>query len=1101
LFLDVTNFTALAHALDSEDVHEVVNQAMSTLVETVHKYEGTIDKFTGDGLMALFGAPAAHENDPERAIRAALEMQRALDPLRGQVKQSHGFDLRVRIGINTGWVIAGKVGNSFHTEYTVIGDSVNLAARLESAAEPGAILVSKETYQRTRSLFSFTALAPLTLKGIPEPVEAYRPLALLDKSSAGQPFLESPVPMVGREVELAQVQAVLKAVEAQHRRRMVIISGEAGVGKSKLVAEFCRSLAGTSSQVYRGGCLAYAQASPLSLVAALLRSILHLSEAESPDDQQAALKNYLDQHNLLTDDVWPYLLHGLGLEQQDSKHAARLSLLDAAMLQQQTHTALRQVFLAEARLAPTVLIFEDLHWLDTASRNFLEYLIQTDDEVPLLLIFVSRAAEGETNLQPLLATMQKEPERFTELQLLPLSAAQGQALVAHFTKQTTSEATSLGRLIAERAEGNPFFIEEIIRMLVDQGGLVQTPATGTWQVTAEANKLLIKIPGTVQGLILARFDRLPERVRQTLQQAAVIGASFPVNLLQSLNGINAKTLGAHLDELEGRGFLKPQLFSAKPGYTFCHALVQETVYSTLLNRDRSIFHTKVGEAIEYSQAWLPDEKTEMLAYHYALGVEPVKAVPYLITAADNAARRCAYDTAVEHYRRVIRLTSDQPNPANREFFEVRLGLGRALKYVGQLTEADQILAEIIRSLKQLTTSESAMILLRRLLVEALRESADVRQRTGAFDEALNYLEAGLGVLSDADWPEHGSLRRSLLERMAWIRFRQGQLDQASTLAQAATGDSYPENTDDPVVLASLYNTLGGICWQQGLLEKAVGYVERSLKLHESVGYLWGKSVAHGNLGVLYQGLGHWSRALGDYEQAFALQENMGDRQSQAVNLINLGMVRMSMGEHTSARQALEAGLALSRSVGAPWNAALCHANLAELDIIQGHAGEAKAHVDEALTISQEIGSFEIQIQARRFLALLQAEEDRAASLQTATQALNMAQEAKLLAEEANCLRLLGALYAAMAQYSEAENCFRHSVALALEQTDPYRQALAQLEWGRMYVKLAKTENPLQPDWTTKAIIILSEAAEKFESLGAVHDLHLTQTVLGQIQAE
>ena len=282
---------------------------------------------------------------------------------------------------------------------------------------------------------------------------------------------------------------------------------------------------------------------------------------------------------------------------------------------------------------------------------------------------------------------EKDPDRRVNLSLQPLSETERQLLVDQLITGPTTDASSLKHRLAERAEGNPFYIEEIIRMLIDQGRLVRSKTSGLWEVTPQSDDLLGQIPGTIKGLILARFDRLPESVRQTLQKSAVIGLSFPVSLLHMLNNMNAKTMGAHLDELETRQFLCPQPFRSEPGYTFRHALIQETAYSTLLKRDRCQLHTQVAQAIEHSQTWLPDERTEALAYHYVRSTEPTLAIPHLIIGAENAARRCAYETAVEHYRWAIKLLPTQPNGHSQEFIQVRIGLGRSLKFIGELAEA------------------------------------------------------------------------------------------------------------------------------------------------------------------------------------------------------------------------------------------------------------------------------------------------------------------------------------------------------------------------------------------------------------------------------
>jgi class 3 adenylate cyclase/Flp pilus assembly protein TadD len=1097
LFADVTNFTAASHGLDSEDVYEFINETISTLVEVVRKYGGTIDKFTGDGLMALFGAPVAHENDPERAVRAGLEMQQALQPWQRKVRDAYGLDLQIRIGINTGWVIAGKVGNNYHMEYTVIGDTVNLASRLETAAQAGTILVSEETFYRTRHVVKYATLPPVAVKGIPHPVPAYQPQDLLEKPKElpGLPDLQ--VPMVGRARQFSQLQDTMVAVRHFHHRRIALVTGEAGLGKSRLVAEFRRTLVRSDIKVYQGRCSPYSHTRPLAALADIVRNLLGLSD-DTPDDyQRQTVQDYLNRYQLPTDEVFPYLIHILGLEQTDLRLKGRLEVLDAAMLQRQTHTALRKLFVAAARLAPTVLIFEDLHWIDSASKEFLEYLIQSTDDVPLLLILVSRQAERKTVVQSLVAVAEKDPERLVDLQLQPLTDSERQSLVDELLKQTTTDASSLKRRIAERAEGNPFYLEEIIRMLIDQGGLLHSNVTGVWQVTAQADELLNQIPGTVKGLILARIDRLPESVRQTLQKAAVIGHAFPVSLLHALNGISVKALGAHLDELEARQFLAQNPFRSESGYIFRHALLQETVSSTLLKRDRCTLHTQVAEAIEHGQDWPPDEKTEALAYHYFEGTQPARAIPYLIEAADGAAARCAYDGAIAHYRRALKLLPHEPSGLDGDFFQVRIGLGRSLKFTGELAEAGSLLSEIVRQLWEFcsapdTTGDWT------ILVESLRQLADVRQREGLYDEALSYLEAGLQAIEDSETQQQSKQWLQLVDRIAWIRFRQGQLEEATALARFATAGLSAENVKDPIRLASLHNTLGGICWQQGELEDAVGHVERSLELYIGIGYLWGQAVAYGNLGILHDALGDWLKAVEYYEQAHTLQESIGDRQNQTTNVINLATMHMQLGRHEAAGQALETGLSIARQLGDTWGTAVCHVNMAELALIQPDLELATRHAEEALALADGIGSSEIQVQARCCLALASAGDKLETSLDVADQALKMAQEAKLLAEEANCYRALGILSGQAGRHAEAETYLRDSVDLSANQNDPYRQGLALLELGRLYLALARADDCSDTSWPDRASSTLAEAAEKFDSLGAAYDLQLVQLALDQL---
>jgi predicted ATPase len=551
--------------------------------------------------------------------------------------------------------------------------------------------------------------------------------------------------MIGRAGDLARLQSAVAAVKARGKSRVALITGEAGIGKSRLVTEFRGRLQASEANIYRGSCLTYARSAPLWLVAELLRDIVQLSESDSSDYQRKRLQAYLEAIDLAGSDIFPYLAHVLGLAIAEPELKARVRDLAPAMLQRQTHAALRQLIVAETRRGPTVLIFEDLHWTDPASRDFLEYLIQTTDDIPILIVLVSRETDGENILAPLRAAAERDSERLVDVRLRALSAVEGEMLADQLIPQTTAEAWTLKQQIVARADGNPLYIEEIIRTLIDQDGLIRAQADGAWQMTTQANELLRTVPGTVKGLILARFDRLPEDLRCTLQKAAVFGTTFPVELLQRISGPAPVRLTDQLDLLQTRQFLTESLFRSAPGYRFQHTLLQETIYGTLLKRDRRKIHGQVAEAIEHSSFWLPEEQAEALAYHYTESLDPMKAMPYLLAAANTASERCAYETAIVHYRQAMALLPDKPGDDSDEYFRVRLGLSRALKFVGEFGVAGQILSAALQQVwdwSQAAESDKLMP----VLIESLRQLADIRQREGVFDQALTYLEAGLQVV-------------------------------------------------------------------------------------------------------------------------------------------------------------------------------------------------------------------------------------------------------------------------------------------------------------------------------------------------------------------
>jgi predicted ATPase/class 3 adenylate cyclase/Tfp pilus assembly protein PilF len=1099
LFLDIANFTATAHALDSEEIYLLTDEAMRLWAEVIYQYEGTIDKFIGDGLLALFGLPITHENDPERAVRAALDMQEALQPLQQRLKQTHSLEFQARIGIHTGLVIAGQIGNDLHMEYTVIGDTVNLAYRLQGAADSGTVIVSFATYQRTRPLFRYKTLPPVEAKGKPKPIPAFRPLGLRTRPGQirGLPGLQ--VPMIGRKDALDQLQSTLTEMLRCGHSQVALVTGEAGVGKSRLVVEFRRALAQAEVEIYQGSCATYAVAKPLWLVANLLRDMLHLLETDSTHEQYETLQAYLDQLGLNQDGIRPYLANVLGLAGEDPNIEARLHQLDNAALQKLTYAAIRETFLTESHLSPTILVFDDLHWVDSASLDFLEYLAQSVDDVPLMLVLISRDAERHTVLQPLIAAIEKRRSPMTDIQLRPLTTSEGQLLVSRFIKQTTDMAQTLKHRIAERAEGNPFYAEEIIRMLIEQGGL--TSPNGGWKVTTHALELVQEVPGTLNGLILARFDRLPEGLRRTIQKASVLGSSFTVELLAGLDGIRPENIIPQLEDLKARQFLANAPSGSENDYIFRHTLIQEVVYSTLLKRDRKKIHELAAQAVKRGKFWAPDERTEAMAYHYVRSANPDLAVPHLILAGESAARRCAYETAIQHFRKAMTLMKDQSSPHASEFLQVQMGLGQALKFVGAYPEASQVLDGVLQSLLGCTMKVDSITLLP-ILIQGLRELADIRVREGRPDEAAEYLIAGLEALGDDAAQAQPRLWRLLVDRLAWVRFRQGKLDEAFTLASSATlgVDSAPEN--DPVTQASLCNTVGGIFWQWGNLSEAAVYVERSLEAYKTIDYGFGMAIAYTNLGVLNFAQGNWSQATEYFEQAYALRRGQGYLPEQALNLNNLGLLHMAMGDHAQAQQDLEASLDIRKRLGEDFGVVVAQIGLAHLAVIQGRFREAAELIQVALRAPDAAGEYQA-IQARWLWALIQAElGDPQAGLETAEEALRMAREAGLTEAEADCRRALGTLRTRIGQTREAEAILQEAIDLYLQLNAPYGQALTLLELGRLYQSLAQAaDSSLRQEWQGKALTAFDNAIRHFESLGAAYDLQEAQAALNRLRAE
>jgi tetratricopeptide (TPR) repeat protein/nucleoside-triphosphatase THEP1 len=768
--------------------------------------------------------------------------------------------------------------------------------------------------------------------------------------------------MVGRTAELALLKQAWTAV-GQGQRRLALVSGETGIGKSTLVAQFSRDTGMAKAAVFSVSCNSYTRAAPLWAVGRLLQQAAGL--AGSPSADHEAVLNWLTRLGLPAAEIRPYLAAILGQPNPESGLSAELSRQDADMLHRQIHAMLRRVWLAVARLAPTVFIVEDVQWLDLASGEFLCYLIKTTMDEPFLLIATTRRTDDSPVVGQLLAANNAGAEAWLQVVLEPLPTPPNHQLIDQFIAQSSPDFHPLKQKIAERSHGNPLFIKEITHMLIDQGGLTRTAPGQPWQVSPQANELLQTVPASIKGLILARFDRLPAEVRRTLQTAAVAGHAFPHGLIYGSTGSRAETLVTQLQILERRGFLHTQPFYGQAGYAFQHALLHDAIYSTLLKRDRQELHGRLAQTIDQSYDWPPEEKIAVLAHHYAESSQPAQAIPYLTTAANMAAQQCAHHTAIEQYRRAINLAPPQEKPATPAFFEIRVGLGRSLKFVGDLAPAGELLTQTWQQFPPVEPPAEADPLWQ-MRVETLRQLADVRQREGLYDQALQYLEIGLDLLGPAGPTKNPQVWRLLVERQAWINFRQGHLSQAFNLAKSAVHGLDPQQLDNAAALARLYNTMGGIVWQQGHPDQAIDYVERSLGLYKKLAYDWGIANAYSNLGILHDVTGLWAKAAEYHQQTLNLRLQMGDVQHQATTLDNLGVLHMSMGQFEATLLLANSALAQAKAAGLAFEEIDC---MRTAGMVQHRAGQSETAcqlLEESAALAQEQGD-----PYRRGLALLE----------------------------------------------------------------------------------------------------------------------------------
>ncbi|MDI6754068.1 MAG: adenylate/guanylate cyclase domain-containing protein [Thermodesulfobacteriota bacterium] len=694
MFADISGFTSLAETMDPEQVRDLINACFEHLVPSVAKYGGTVDKFIGDEIMALFGAPAAHENDPERALRAALSMQEAI----GEFSAAHRIQLDAHFGINTGLVIAGGIGTRGRQDYSVMGDAVNLAAHLGRISQRGEILVGPDTYRQTSHLFDFKALGPMRLKGKADSVPVYKLLGLRAQPGTWRGLEGRGIssPLIGREEEVAAFTRCIERLLAG-QGGLVSIIGEAGLGKSRLVAEIRRQVAKQDILWLEGRTLSFSQT--ISYWPFL--EIIQADVGIIAEDNEGDCWNKLERRiNMLfpdeTAEILPYLATLLTLE-VPGELAERVKYLDGETMGRQVFRTARLYFSRLAQERPLVLIFEDMHWTDQSSAFLLEHLLPLVREAPLLLCSLGRADAG-TPAMHLWETQAKEyADCYTEIHLTPLSPLESIQL-AHNLLKIEDFPPRLREGLFRKAEGNPFFLEEMIRALIDLGAFVRNRNTGRWQATAKVEQ--ITIPDTLQGVVIARIDRLNEEVKQVLKLASVIGRVFFYRVLRGILEAD-RELDRHLAELQNLELVREKNRIPEIEYIFKHALVQEATYESILLQRRREIHRQVGECVEAIFADRLDEFYGLLAYHYTRAEEWEKARDYLFKAGDQAGKIAADVEALEHYRQAMaahtRAFGNRWDPLQRAILERKMG--EALFRRGQNQPAREYLLRALISLR------------------------------------------------------------------------------------------------------------------------------------------------------------------------------------------------------------------------------------------------------------------------------------------------------------------------------------------------------------------------------------------------------------------
>ena len=670
LFCDIASSTQLAERMGEERMYELLDRFFEHALEEVHHYEGTVNQFLGDGFMALFGAPLALEHHEQHAVLCGLGIRRRLLAHFKDFERSAAMPFEIRMGLNTGLVVVGKIGDNLRMDYTAVGDTTNVAAHLQALAAPGDLLIAQPTYESASGVIDAHSLGPVSLKGKSAPLVVYRVLGLRSAAAATEARSTRTLSgFVGRDREMADLMDSLEQAQAGRGQAIGIVS-EPGMGKTRLLWEFRQALAGREVNYIEGQCLSYGVGIPYLPILDVLRSTCRIAEGDAPEVLEAKVKDVLSALRMEVDSTLPYLLHLLGA----GETAVAVALQTPEGIQSKTFASLRQLCLRASRRRPLVLVVEDLHWVDRTSEAFIGALVDGLAGAAILLIVTYRPGYSPTWMNKAFAT---------QIALRPLPPSGGLAIVQAVLGHLGT-VEDLARDIVKRAEGNPLFLEELARAMTE----------GVGTTTA--------VPDTLQGALAARIDRLPGSTKRVLQLAAVIGREFSERLL-ALVWKEGGSLENELLRLTQLEFVYEQGSDDEAVYVFKHALTREAAYGSLLSSRRRVLHGAVGSALESIHADRVDDSVEVLAHHFGLSEDDDKAVDYAGRASQRALRRWANTEAISFSEAaLLRLEQMPASEANRlrkidiviKQAEVRFALGQhttqleALSQVGQMIQPE-----------------------------------------------------------------------------------------------------------------------------------------------------------------------------------------------------------------------------------------------------------------------------------------------------------------------------------------------------------------------------------------------------------------------------
>lgn len=1083
------NVCGLSHLVDQlgpgneKETVRILNQYFGAISSVVAQFGGVINKIDlnneGEKLLITFGAPVAHEDDPQRAVRAAVAMMNALSAVRSTMATAVGagsLQLGQRIGITFGSVFAGFVGADWRHEYTVMGDQVNMAARLMSQAADGQIVVSESVKQHTNSLGVFLPQGQVKLKGKAKPVPIYELSSIHKHQKQWRGVQSLGSPMVGRQNETSILQEQVTSLE-QGQGSIVSIIGEAGIGKSRLVRE--ATAAHSALRLIDLPCLSFAETASYSTMQELVRRMCQISSDHDTQQAQTLFLKTMGQfwprsemHN-----QHPYLANFLGLPLSPNMKK-KISYLDQEGLRQRTFIALRAFFAGFVAQQPTLIVLDDLQWIDGASSDLLAYLLPLSNGRPLLWLLLFRPEKQKRCWQLHQSLLEDRTLTYKTIQMEGLSAEESHEMLLHQGEKKTLPHR-VTTYILGRAEGNPLYIEEVMRGLINNGILASK--NDRWQLTQSITS--VTVPDTLEGVLMARLDRLEPPSRWSAQVAAVIGRTFPYDVLShTINLQPVNQIDPHLKDLQLEEMIQKTQHQPELVYSFAHSMLQEVAYQSQSVKARRQYHQRIAHYLENfrQQSWGGAESLiPLIAEHAYLGRDWGRALRFQMRTGEQAMNLYANNEAIDHYLKALESAeklADEDTAVRR--LNIHLALGQIYINMDQYDRA-LIHLDAAQSLADAKQDQGAF-------VAVCRWRTRLHELRGEYDEAFQWIERGLAVQVDtADVPQ-------IMLLAGLIHIRQGEYDDA--LRYCHTVLELAQNQNEVTALARANNLLG-ITFLRGDSQKAIAHFQKAFALYEQASDVQGQATSHNLIANACFNLGRWSEADHHYRQALDMFDQLSDTYNRIMAVNNLGGIALNQGKLDEALAFYQEGVELARQIGgSAWMVGVFEMNLGAACIRKGLPNLALQHLREGESYFSQAGSrdFLPELMRHRAEALMLA-ENLAEAEQIIDRAFKLAAEQENQSEMGCSQRVQGKILLDQNAPQTAVSRLKQSVAILEALGESYEVAKSKFLLAKAIWRAQNECEPVEE--------LLVECESIFSSLDAHLDLTAVAAFKQQIACE